>query len=197
MLMNTATRSRLIAAVPQFSVSDVVATVRYYYRIRAPRAYRWTCLLVAGAAFACSSPKPKPTSDQPEASRAGVDRAAGALLGALRSDSPDSLLALMADDVIIMPPNEPVLRGKPAVRAWYEQFVRQMRTRSLDITNRELFVGGDYATEVAEFVWTLVPVAGGAPIVDRGSYVQLWRRQSDGRWVFSREVWNSTTPAGG
>jgi len=102
----------------------------------------------------------------------------------------------MADDVIIMPPNELVLRGKPAVRAWYEQFVRQMRTRSLDITNREIFVGGDYATEVAEFVWTLAPTAGGAPIVDRGSYVQLWRRQSDGRWVFSREVWNSTIPAG-
>jgi Ketosteroid isomerase homolog len=154
------------------------------------------CLLAAGAAVACSSPKPQPTTDQPEASRASVDRAAGALLGALRSDSPDSLVALLADDVIIMPPNESILRGKPAVRAWYEQFVRQMRTRSLDITNRELFVGGDYATEVAQFVWTLVPVAGGTPIVDRGSYVQLWHRSSDGRWVFSREVWNSTIPSG-
>ena len=165
--------------------------------IRPTRAYRWTCLLAAGAALACSSPTPEPPRDQPDAARASVDRAASALLGALRSDAPDSLLALMADDVIIMPPNEPVLRGKPAVRAWYEQFVRQMRTRSLDITNRELFVAGDYATEVAEFVWTLVPIAGGAPIVDRGSYVQLWHRQSDGQWVFSREVWNSTSPAGG
>ena len=159
-------------------------------------AYRWVCLIAAGAAVACSSPKPKATSDQPEASQASVDRVSGALLAALRSDSPDSLLALMSDDVTIMPPNEPILRGKPAVRAWYEQLVRQMRTTSLDIKNRELFVGGDYATEVAEFVWTLVPVAGGAPIVDRGSYVQLWRRLPDGRWVFSREVWNSTIPAG-
>lgn len=165
--------------------------------IRATRVCRWACLIAAGAVVACSSPKPQPTGDQTEVLRASVDRAAGALLAALRSDSPDSLLALMADDVVIMPPNEAILRGKPAVRAWYEQFVKQMRTASLDITNRELFIGGDYATEVAQFVWTLVPVGGGAQVVDRGSYVQLWRRQSDGHWVFSREVWNSTTPAGG
>ncbi|HUQ21206.1 MAG TPA: DUF4440 domain-containing protein [Gemmatimonadaceae bacterium] len=165
--------------------------------IRPIQAYRWACLLAIGATAACSSPKPKSTTDQSAASRASVDTAASALLAALRSDSKDSLLALMPDDVIIMPPNEPILRGKPAVRAWYEQFLKQLRTKSLDVTNRELFVGDDYATEVAQFVWTLEPVAGGALIVDRGSYVQLWHRGSDGRWVFSREVWNSTTPAGG
>jgi len=72
-----------------------------------------------------------------------------------------------------------------------------MRTASLEISNRELVVGGDYATEVAQFAWTLVPVAGGAQVVDRGSYMQIWRRLPDGRWVFSREVWNSSAPAGG
>lgn len=165
--------------------------------IRTTPALRLACLLAISAAVACSSATPKATTDQPNASRASVDSAATALLKALRNDSPDSLLALMADDVIIMPPNEPVLRGKPAVRTWYEQFVHQMRTQSLEITKRELFVGDDYATEVAQFAWTLVPVAGGAPIVDRGSYVQLWHRSANARWVFTREVWNSTTPSGG
>jgi ketosteroid isomerase-like protein len=163
----------------------------------ASHVLRHACLLATAVAAACSSPKRESTTDQTGAARASVDRAAGALLAALRNDSPDSLLALMADDVVIMPPNEPALRGKAAVRAWYGQFVGQMHTRSLDITHREVFVGGDYATEVAEFAWTLVPVAGGASIVDRGSYVQLWHRTADGRWVFSREVWNSAMPAGG
>jgi ketosteroid isomerase-like protein len=27
--------------------------------------------------------------------------------------------------------------------------------------------------------------------------LQIWRRQPDGRWLFSREVWNSTIPTGG
>ena len=154
-----------------------------------PSAY----VIAAAVAIACSSRSAGQTSAQRAVLQAGVDSAAGRLLTALRADAPDSLLALMADDVIIMPPNEPVLRGKAAVRAWYEQFVKQMRTSSLNVTDRELLIGGDYATEVAGFEWTLTPVAGGPPVTDRGSYMQIWRRQPDGRWVFSREVWNSTT----
>jgi ketosteroid isomerase-like protein len=148
-------------------------------------------------AVGCSSPAPESTEPSPESSRAAVDSAANRLLSALRTDSPDSLLALMPDDVILMPPHEPVLKGKAAVRAWYEAFVKQLRTTDLTITNRELLIGGDYATEVAEFEWTLVPVAGGAPMTDRGSYIQVWHKQPDGSWVFSREVWNSALPLGG
>jgi ketosteroid isomerase-like protein len=151
-------------------------------------------LVVAAAAIACSSRTSNPSSTQHAALQAGVDSAANRLLAALRRDDPDSLMALMAEDVIIMPPNEPVLKGKAAVRTWYEQLVKQMRTSSLTVTNREILIGSDWATEVAGFEWTLVPVAGGPPVVDRGSYIQVWRREPDGRWLFSREVWNSTAP---
>jgi uncharacterized protein (TIGR02246 family) len=165
--------------------------------VRATHVLRSACLLVTAAAIACSAPQTSQDASQPDGRLAGIDSAANRLLAALRSDAPDSLLALMAEDVVIMPPNEPVLRGKAAVRTWYQQFVGQMRTTSLTINNREVLIGGDYATEIAGFEWMLVPVAGGAQIVDRGSYMQVWHRQSDGRWVFSREVWNSTSPAGG
>ena len=124
--------------------------------------------------------------------RAGVDAASDRLMTALRTNASDSLLALMTDDVVMMPPNEPVLRGKAAVRAWYDAFIGQLRTTSLALANREVFVGGEWAAEVAAFEWTLVPVSGGEEIVDRGSYIQLWRLAPDGRWLFSREVWNST-----
>lgn len=157
---------------------------------------RFVCVAAAVVAIACSPQKSDQSLAQQDVLKAGVDSAANRLLSALRKDSPDSLLALMAEDVIIMPPNEPVLKGKAAVRTWYDQFVKQMRTSSLTITDRELFIGGEYATEVAGFEWTLVPIAGGAAMVDRGSYMQLWHREPGGRWVFSREVWNSSTPPG-
>ena len=162
--------------------------------MHAARVGRSACLIAAVVAIGCSSPESAQRGTPAAVVHADVDSAANRLLAALRTDAPDSLLALMADDVIIMPPNEPVLRGKPAVRTWYEQFVRQMHTTSLTIANRELLVGGDYATEIAEFEWTLVPVAGGQPVTDRGSYMQVWHRQPDGRWAFSREVWNSALP---
>jgi uncharacterized protein (TIGR02246 family) len=155
---------------------------------------RAVALTIAVVAIACSPQKSDQASTHAHDVRPAVDSTANRLLAALRTDSPDSLLALMADDVIIMPPNEPVLKGKAAVRTWYEAFVKQMHTSSLTITDRELLIGGDYATEVAGFEWTLVPAAGGAPTVDRGSYMQVWHRQADGRWLFSREVWNSSAP---
>ena len=151
------------------------------------------CLWALLAALGCS-PRSDRGTQPPAALRPGIDSAANRLLAALRSDSRDSLLALMVEDVVIMPPNDGILRGKTAVRAWYEQFLRQWRTSSLTVTNREVLVGGDWATEVATFEWGLLPAGGGTPITDRGSYMQVWHHEPDGQWLFSREVWNSSAP---
>ena len=162
-----------------------------------PLPIRSTYLLAVLAAVACFGPSPRPETVDRVVLRAGVDSAADRLLAALRADALDSLMALMADDVVLMPPNEAVLKGKAAVRAWYDQLLTQFRTSSLTITDREVLIGGEWATELAAFEWTLVPVAGGPAVIDRGSYVQVWRRGADGRWLFSRELWNSTAPPGG
>lgn len=154
------------------------------------------CFGTVLATLACS-PQSADRGRLPAALRAGVDSAADRLLLALRSDSPDSLLVLMAEDVVLMPPNEAVLRGKVAVRTWYEQFLTQLRTSALTVTNREVLIGGDWATEVAAFEWELMPVGGGPHIIDRGSYIQVWHREPDGRWLFSRELWNSSAPPDG
>jgi ketosteroid isomerase-like protein len=159
-----------------------------------PGCRRSACLVTVLAAVACSGQTPRPDTLDRAALRAGVDSAADRLLGALRTDASDSLMALMADDVVLMPPNEAVLKGKPAVRAWYDRLVAQLRTSSLTITDREVLVGDEWATELAAFEWTLVPIAGGPAVIDRGSYVQVWHREPDGRWLFIRELWNSTTP---
>jgi len=159
-------------------------------------ATRSAYLLTVLAAVACSGQTPGPETLDRAALQAGVDSAANRLLTALRANASDSLMVLMADDVVLMPPHEAVLKGKATVRAWYDQFLTQLHTSSLTITDREVLMGGEWATELAGFEWTLVPVAGGPAVIDRGSYMQVWHRESDGRWLFSRELWNSTTPPG-
>lgn len=155
-------------------------------------AIRATCLLGILATVACSGSR---SADIPNATglRAGVDNAADRLLTALRANDADSFMVLLADDVVLMPPNEPTLKGKAAVRAWYDRFLTQLRTSQLTITDREVLAGGEWATELATFEWVLAPVGGGAVITDRGSYVQVWHHEPDGRWLFAREIWNSTT----
>ena len=157
------------------------------------RIARVICLLATLAMIACSAPKRAPTAAS-GGSPAGFDSAAARLLTALRADAVDSVVALMAEDVVLMPPNEAVLKGVPAVRTWYAGLITQLHTSSLLITDREVRLGGDWVTEVAGFEWTLKPVAGGADMVERGSYLQLWHREPDGRYLLTRELWNSTAP---
>ena len=155
-------------------------------------AIRVANLLGILATVACSGSR---SAEMPEATelRAGVDSAADRLLTALRANDADSFMVLLTDDVVLMPPNEPRLKGKAAVRAWYDQFLTQLHTSHLTITDREVLVGGEWATELASFEWVLAPVGGGAAVTDRGSYVQVWHHEPDGRWLFAREIWNSTT----
>lgn len=155
---------------------------------------RAACLLCLLAALACSDQTRGPVTLDQAGLRAGFDSAADRLLSALRSDAPDSLMALMGEDVQLMPPGEAVLEGRTAVRAWYDLFVSEWRTSSLTVTDREVLLGADWATEFAGFEWTLVPAGGGPAVVDRGNYAQLWRRDSDGRWLLTRELWNGTAP---
>jgi ketosteroid isomerase-like protein len=152
---------------------------------------RVLALACALMAIACSNETAARPDSHSATYRAAFDSASDRLLAGLRADSPDSVLFLMTDDVVLMPPNEPVLTGNAAVRAWYDQLLTQFRTTSLSVKDREVWLEGEWATEVAAFEWTLTPTAGGAQVVDRGHYQQLWRREPDGRYMLFRELWNS------
>ena len=129
------------------------------------------------------------------AARAEVESATAAFHQALRTNDKEAFMSYVADDVVLMPPGEAAVRGKPALGAWYATFLSQYRTSSLALSGREVFVGGAFAVESGSFEWGLTPVVGGPPVVDRGNYMQVWKRQPDGNWRFEREIWNSSASA--
>jgi ketosteroid isomerase-like protein len=123
-----------------------------------------------------------------------LEAASQALDEALRRDDVEALFARMTDDVVLMPPGEAPLRGKAAARAWYTGLLAQYRTSTLVFTQREVFEDQTTGVVLGAHEWVLRPTAGGEPVVDRGSYMQLWRKQPDGRWLFAREIWNASSP---
>jgi ketosteroid isomerase-like protein len=129
------------------------------------------------------------------AARTEVESATAAFHEALRTNDTDAFMSYVADDVVLMPPGEAAVRGKPAMRAWYATFLSQYRTSSLTLSGRDVVVGEGFAVESGTFEWGLTPVAGGAPVVDRGNYMQVWKRQPDGNWRFEQEIWNSSASA--
>jgi uncharacterized protein (TIGR02246 family) len=129
------------------------------------------------------------------AESSAFETATAAFHQALRTNDAEALLGYVADDVLLMPPGEDAVRGKNAMRDWYAAFLSQYSTSSLILSDREVFVGDRWAVELGTYEWGLTPLAGGAALVDRGNYMQVWRSQSDGQWRFEREIWNSSAPA--
>jgi len=37
--------------------------------------------------------------------------------------------------------------------------------------------------------------ASGKPVKDRGKYVEVWKKQADGTWKATVDIWNSDLPA--
>ena len=105
------------------------------------------------------------------------------------------MFAYVSDDVRLMPPAEPAIRGKSAMREWFAGFLSLYRTTSLEFSDREVMVGGDWALELGTYEWIVQPAAGGEAVVDRGNYMQLWKLHGDRQWRFEREIWNSSAVA--
>jgi len=128
--------------------------------------------------------------------RAAVESTTAAFHQALRTNDTTSFYSYVDDNVVMMPPGEAPVRGIAALHTWYSAFLGQYQTSSLTLSDKEVEVGDGWATETGSFEWGLKPTAGGAEVVDRGHYIQIWKRTSDGRWKFYREIWNSAAPPG-
>lgn len=110
----------------------------------------------------------------------------------LRDNDLPRFMSYVDQSAVIAPPGEPVLRGKDKIEKWYKDFLSDYRTASLQLSNKENFVGAQWAVEFGHFDWRLQPTNGSATVLDHGTYMQVWKRQADGSWRFAREVWNSS-----
>jgi ketosteroid isomerase-like protein len=103
----------------------------------------------------------------------------------------------MADDIVIMPPNEPAVIGVPAARAWFAGFLRQFRV-SAAYTSSKLVFAGDLAVEHYTGSLTMTPIAGGRPTTEVFKGLHVYRREASGAWKMVQDIWNSdTAPATG
>jgi len=94
----------------------------------------------------------------------------------------DTWMQLSEDDAVFMPPNSETLDTRAKVRAFVDNFPKmtEFKLTILEVDGRDdmAFVRGRYEL-----------IAGGVP--DRGKYIELWRRQSDGSWKIFRDIWNT------
>ena len=152
--------------------------------------------VTAAVCFACMDSKPSATdSTAVPGLKASQESASAAFHQALRSNDSATFYSYVDDDVMMMPPGQAPVRGISAMRSWYAAFLAQYQTSSLTLSDKEVLVGNGWATETGSYEWGLKPTKGGAEVIDRGHYIQIWKKSADGNWKFYREVWNSAAPA--
>lgn len=113
-----------------------------------------------------------------------------------RADADAAAAFLLTEDAVGMPPNQPAVIGKAAVREWWMEGFR-VATSRLGLSSEELRVLGDWA--IGRYTWTMETraAAGGATATDNGKGLWIWRRQADGSWKNAMSIWNSDNPVPG
>jgi ketosteroid isomerase-like protein len=106
----------------------------------------------------------------------------------------DDLVELYMPDAMVLRPNVPAVRGTAAIREFFFGLLDAgMSDVELDPMRSELF--GDFGYEAGRCK-SLVPVAMGKRREERGKYLVLLNRQSNGEWKILADTWSSDLSLG-
>ena len=106
----------------------------------------------------------------------------------------DKTVSYYSNNAIVMPPNAPVATTKRAIRAQWKKDIDSMISGGWKATRVEVAKSGDMAYVSGTYTFNFKD-ASGKTVRDRGKYLEVWQRQTDGSWKCSADAWNSDLPA--
>jgi ketosteroid isomerase-like protein len=116
--------------------------------------------------------------------RAAIEKDAAAM----RRGDWDTIASMFTVDAIRFPPHQPPIRGRAAMRAFFETFppIEEFAITADEIVGGDgvAFVRGTYA----------MTIGGPTPVTDRGNYMGLMRQQPDGSWLWTTDMIASELP---
>lgn len=92
-------------------------------------------------------------------------------------------------DGLLMAPGTKSTTGRDAVRAYYQGIFDQYKT-FLESGYDDVKVSGDLAYGVGFAEVKLVPQNGGDTLFSTSKYVNILKRQEDGSWLTTHDIWN-------
>ena len=139
--------------------------------------------------FGCQAYEEKPTVDI-EADVEAIKSLSDEIMKAYNEGDLEALTAIVAEDVVFMPPGKPALIGKEAMRNWHDF---DKISIDVNITVEEVQVLGDWAFMRNIWIGTVTQKEGGEKFELNNKSLILLRRQTDGTWKLSHTIFNSNT----
>ncbi|HEY7634434.1 MAG TPA: SgcJ/EcaC family oxidoreductase [Gemmatimonadales bacterium] len=117
--------------------------------------------------------------------RQAIQAAVGRYVRASNLGDVETLTSLYADDAVLLPPDHAPVEGRKAI----EEFWRQGTDQGLKVTTLRLEVAGDVGYLIGQY--NLPATA--KEEADSGKYVMCLKRQRDGAWKLTADIWNSSS----
>jgi ketosteroid isomerase-like protein len=140
-------------------------------------------LAVCAGTVACGG---KTEAEFGTADQQAIRQASTALESSFNAKDVDKILALYTDNAVFMPPNKPLLRGRPALKQFYDGLMSS-GSKDLKITPGDVAGHGPLAYESGSYTM----MNGNVP--DRGKYLFILRSMG-GNWKIEYTSWSSDLP---
>jgi len=106
----------------------------------------------------------------------------------------DVTVSYYADDAAIYPPNAPTASGKDAISTvWTQYFAMPGFVVTCHPTKIEASRSGDIGYTQGPYALAFNDAKGNT-VKDRGKYLAVWKKQSDGAWRVVADIFNSDLP---
>lgn len=110
---------------------------------------------------------------------------------ALNAKDAKAAAALYTEDAVLIPPGEPLVRGREAIEEYWRGAIESGGVRDVSVETMDALSSGSLGYETGSFVLTANGPDGEA-VIDRGRYMELLRREPDGRWLSTHGIWNAS-----
>lgn len=151
------------------------------------------CALAVAACAPADQTPPADTTPGPD--RAVVSALVEDFDAGLNGEDVDALMTGFAQNPVSMPPGEPAVTGREAVRTFWSELMAQGDV-TVDNVLVDFHADGDLLVARGTYTLSIAP-AEGEPIEDAGWWVAWFQRDADGTWKCLGNAWSSDNPPPG
>ncbi len=105
----------------------------------------------------------------------------------------DATVGYYETDASVLAPNEPIASGPAAIRTAWSEILSPDSSISWQANKVEVARSSDLAYIQGIYQLTTKDAAGN-PSIDRGKFVEVWKKQPDNSWKVVSDIFNSDMP---
>jgi len=131
-----------------------------------------------------------PLQSSRDADIAAIKAVSDARAEAFRRGDAQGIATHFTNDGVLMAPGSPATQGREAVRVYYQKIFDEFET-DLASGYDAVDLDGDLAYGQGFAKVTVRPRTGGEPSKSSAKYINILRRQHDGSWKTTHDIWNA------